>query len=72
MDFKVGDKVRFTDKLDRHQYFPEFFPADGDTGEVVSINEISCVVKWGKDSGVSAGPQNNYSWYCYKDCLELV
>lgn len=72
MGFKAGDKVRFINRLERNQYLSGFFPADGYIGEVVSVNEISCVVNWGKDSGVSAGPQHDYSWYCENECLELV
>jgi hypothetical protein len=73
MDFKVGDKVRFIDKFGKHKG-SWFHPIDGWIGEVVdaSTRNDMCIIKWGKNSGVSAGPNNDYSWNCEKKYLKLV
>lgn len=69
MDFKVGDKVRFTGKCAGDL---GYYPKDNWIGEVLGTGGVNCLVKWGENSGVKAGPQNNYAWYCEKAYLELV
>lgn len=74
MNYKVGDKVKFTHKLSKHEECPWYYPKVGWIGEVVgaSAGNVNCLIKWGENSGVSAGPHNDYSWYCENECLELV
>ena len=69
MGFKVGDKVRFIGKCEGGL---GYYPKDNWIGEVVTIGGINCLVKWGENSGVKAGPQNDYSWFCDNVELELV
>lgn len=49
MEYKIGDKVIFTDE-EAHKIRPKCFPAIGTIGEIIEVRKGDLKIKWAKGS----------------------
>lgn len=75
MEIKVGDTVRFLDRLGLHAVEPSFYPKKGTIGtvekymhdDVVLEPRHVCFIKWRTGS-----TSENDKWWAFKSDLELI